>query len=97
MKKRIISIVITMFLLLIFASRYYNHLNELLFYEEDQYSIADPNTRENLYTLMLDSNKNLLDKPKESEIDDIKLNALSAALVDGDSGRVLYDKETHKR
>ena len=97
MKKRIISIVITMFLLLIFASRYYNHLNELLFYEEDQYSIADPNTRENLYTLMLDSNKNLLDKPKESEIDDIKLNALSAALVDGDSGRVLYEKDGNEQ
>ncbi len=91
--KKILSIIITCFLVAISSNNYYHKLNDILIYEEEQYSIADPKTRESEYTLILDSKKNLVESPGLIEEDNISLNALSAALIDGDSGRVLYEKD----
>ena len=65
----------------------------MLKYEEDQYSIADPEPRVSDYTMILDSDMNLVDEPGVVNQENISLNALSAALIDGDSGRVLYEKD----
>lgn len=75
------------------AWHYYNICDELLRFENEQYSVADPSTRENEYSLILDSNLNRLDKPVEKKNENISLNALSAALIDGESGRVLFEKD----
>ena len=88
MEKRILSIIISCFLLIISSNNYYNKLNHILIIEEEQYEVADPETRENEYTLYLDSDKNRINEPRVVEQENIQLNALSAALIDGDSGRV---------
>ena len=96
-KKRILSVIITCFLLVISSNNYYHKLNNLLIIEKEQLSVADPQTRENEYTIYLDSNKNRINEPIVSEEENIQLNALSAALVDGESGRVLYEKDGYTR
>lgn len=96
-KKSVLSIVITCFFLVISSFNYYNKLNNMLIIEEEELKVADPETRENEYTLYLDSNKNRINKPNVSEQEKIQLNALSAALVDADSGRVLYEKDGYER
>ena len=97
MKKRILLIIVTCFLLAISSTSYYNILNDILIYEEELYSIADPQTRENEYTVYLDSNKERINTPVIPQKENIQLNAISAALIDGDSGRVLYEKDGYTK
>ena len=93
MKNKILPVFIILSLLIISLLNYYNKSIDILIQEEEIYSIADPNIRENEYTLILDNNKKLIAKPPEKENNKVQLNALSAALIDGKSGRVLYDKD----
>lgn len=93
MKNKILPVFITLSLLIISLLNYYNKSIEMLIKEEELYSIADPDIRANEYTLILDNNKKLIAKAPEKENNKVQLNALSAALIDGNSGRVLYDKD----
>ncbi len=97
MRKRLLAIFIVCFFIGVFSARYYSGLNELMTAEEESYSIADPEIRENEYTLYLDSKMNRINKPTIREEENIKLNALNAALIDGNSGRVLYEKDGYSR
>ena len=58
MKNKILPVFITLSLLIISLLNYYNKSIEMLIKEEELYSIADPDIRENEYTLILDNNKN---------------------------------------
>lgn len=93
MKNKTLPVFIILSFLTISLLNYYNKSINILIQEEELYSIADPNTRENEYTLILDYNKNIISRPPKNESKKIQLNALSAALIDGNSGRVLYDKD----
>lgn len=93
MKNKILPVFIIFSFLTISLLNYYNKSINILIKEEELYSIADPNTRENEYTLILDYNKNVISQAPKKENNNIQLNALSAALIDGESGRVLHDKD----
>ena len=92
LNRKVLLGLITCLILTFFSWHYYCELDEILIYENQQYSIADPLTRENEYSLILDSNLNIINEPGEKNQEKVNLHALSAALIDGDSGRVLYEK-----
>ena len=77
MKNKILPVFITLSLLIISLLNYYNKSIEMLIKEEELYSIADPDIRENEYTLILDNNKKLIAKAPEKENNKVQLNALS--------------------